>query len=344
MPASIGAASPSLSPDGNAAEFAYASTKSRVVACLDTSERSHKVIPHAAAIAQALQAPLTLLRVLEVAPKADVPPDPIEWDIRRRAAHDQIRRVASERGDESFHIDSIVIEGRPAEQICLWAHDHEVILIAVGTHGDSGATGWALGETARKLIDKVSGALLLVPSSVADARVIHYRRLLVPLDGSGRAESVLPLATRLAKAEDATLLLTHVIPVPELTEIGPLEAEDLKLREQVIRRNERVARQYLDRIRARIAEEGITVDVILRDGDVRNRLARLAVDEAVDLVVLSAHGHGGRADVSCGSVASYLVTHLAKPLLLVQPRSQPKNGQTVREENTNGRPPGRAAL
>ncbi|WP_370125858.1 universal stress protein [Sinorhizobium fredii] len=312
------------------------------MACLDTSWLSHKVIPHAVAIANALHASLTLLHVLEVAPTTDVPLDPFEWDVRRRAAHDYIKRLASERGDETFNIDTIVVEGQPAEQICLWARNQRAGLIAVGTHGDSGAVDWALGDTARKLVETCSGALLLVPSSASDTDVVHYRRLLVPLDGSSRAESVLPLATVLAKAQDAELLLTHIVPVPELTEIGPLEVEDIRLKDAVIRRNERVARQYLDCIRARLTEHGLAVNVILRDGDVRGSLSRLAVEEAADLVILSAHGRGGRADVSCGSIASFLVTHTATPLLIVRRGSG--SGSRASTEKTNGRPPGRAVL
>ncbi|RWM24642.1 universal stress protein [Mesorhizobium sp.] len=342
MPAS--AASANLSSNASGRDTHNAPGKvDRVVACLDKSRLSQKVIPYAAAIAQALHAHLTLLQVLEVTAKAGAPADPIEWGIGRREAHDHIDRLASEWDDGTFRIDTIVIEGQPAEQISLWARNQGASLIVVGTHGDSGLAGWSLGSTARSLVEKASGALLLVPSSVPDARAVHYRRLLVPLDGSRQAESILPLATRLAKAEQAKLLLTHVIPVPELTEIGPLEAEDIELREQVVRRNERVARQYLERIRAGIAEQDVSVDIILREGDVRNRLSHLAVDEAADLVVLSAHGRGGRPDVSCGSVAFHLMTHAAAPLLLVL-RPSPPEGGVVLNNKTRGGPPGRAAL
>jgi nucleotide-binding universal stress UspA family protein len=160
--------------------------------------------------------------------------------------------------------------------------------------------------------------VLLIPPSAPEARIVHYRRLLVPLDGSSRAESTLPLALRLAKAEGAELLLAHVVPVPELTEVGPLEAGDLELRGQLVRRNERVAHDYLDRIRARVVKGGISARaLVLCDGDVRSRLARAIVDEAVDLVVLSAQGRSGHSDVPFGSVAAYLIAHAVAPLLIM---------------------------
>jgi nucleotide-binding universal stress UspA family protein len=144
--------------------------------------------------------------------------------------------------------------------------------------------------------------------------------VLVPVDGSPRAENVLPLAKRIARAQGAELLLAHVIPVPELTEIGPLDAEDLELRERLVRRNERVAGEYLDRLRARLADSDVSVRaLVLRGGDPRNRLARLVLDEAVDLVVLSAHGRSARSDVPLGSVTAHLVAHAEAPLLILRP-------------------------
>ena len=116
----------------------------------------------------------------------------------------------------------------------------------------------ALSSTARKLVEAVPGSLLLVPADGdrRDGCAARYRRIMVPLDGSARAESVLPIATRLAKAHEAELLIAHVTPAPELTKVGPLTAQDLELEQRVIARNERVARSYLDQIRARLIRGG----------------------------------------------------------------------------------------
>ena len=88
--------------------------------------------------------------------------------------------------------------------------------------------------------------------------------------------------SRLAKAHDADLLIAHVTPAPELTKVGPLTAQDLELEQRVIARNERVARGYLDQIRARVSEAGVVArTVISRSGDARTRLARLVRGERV---------------------------------------------------------------
>jgi nucleotide-binding universal stress UspA family protein len=144
---------------------------------------------------------------------------------------------------------------------------------------------------------------------------------MVPLDGSARAESVLPIATRLAKTHKAELLIVHIIPAPELTKVGPLTAQDLELEQRVIARNERVARSYLDQIRARVSEAGVEARTIIsRSGDARTGLARLVRRERVDLVILSAYGRRGPRDIPCGNVAAHLLTHAMTPILVVRER------------------------
>lgn len=316
----------------------------RIVACLDRSELAQRVVPHALAIARALGVPITLLRVLEARPAGETRADPVEWDIRRHEARHSLERLAARLRDDAGSVEVEVVEGHVAEQICLWATNRAADLVVLGAHGEGRPTADGLGGTARNVLDRAPASVLLVPASVASGRVARYRRILVPVDGSSRAESVLPFAIRLAEAAQAELLLTYVVPVPELIEVGPLESDDLEMCERIVRRNERVAREYLNRIRARAARNGLRVRTFaLRDGDVRSRLARLVGDERVDLIVLSAHGHSGRADVPYGSVTAHLMTHSAVPLLVLQPHRVQATRVGAVADRTNLRLPDQSA-
>ncbi len=299
-------------------ERSPSTASSAVLAYVDTLESTQTLVPHARAIAKALNAPLTLLHVLELPVRSDGPADPLEWSLWRQEAHDRIKRIAGEGAARQPKLDIKIAEGRPVDQICRYLRELQAVAVVVGTNADENAAGYALGDTARKLIDRCRSSLLLIPPVIAQASAVHYQRILVPLDGSRNAESVLPLAMRLAKAADSELILAHIIPAPELTETGPLEADDHRLRQQVSERNERVAKKYLDQVRSRLACSGFAVrSVVLRDGDVRSSLLQLLDDEPVDLLVMSAHGHGNRPDVACGSVADYMTSHVRIPLLLV---------------------------
>lgn len=296
----------------------------RVMACLDGSELGERSIPHAIAIANALGVPVTLLRVLERAAADKAPADPIQWELQRREARDYMDRLAANFSAADARIDSELIDGSAAEEICRWSEDRDVDLTVATTHGGGGVSPWALASTVRKLLDRAPGSLLVVPSRGAASTegVARYRRLLLPLDGSSQAETALPIVKRIALAQSAELVIAHVVPTPQLTQIGPLNAEDIELTERLRRRNERVARTYLDRLRDRLEDDGVDVRVLLLyGGDVAARIASLAQTEQVDLLVLAAHGQNARANLPCGSVTSELLARSSVPLLVVRARA-----------------------
>lgn len=310
----------------------------RIVACLDRSRLSQRVAQHALAIASALGTPVTLLQVLEAGPAGATRADPLEWDIRRYEARCSLEPLAAGLCDEAGCVDAEIVEGHAAEQICLWAADHAAGLVVVGAHGEGRLTDDGLGNTARNVLDRTPGSVLLVPAadnSAAAGQDVRYRRLLVPVDGSSRAESVLPYAIRVAEAAQAELLIACAIPVPELIESGPLEPDDIEMRERVVHRNERVAEEYLSRLRGYVALKGLRARTMtLRDDDVRSCLARFIAEENVDLVILSAHGHSGRTDAPYGSVTAHLIAHTPVPLLIV--RNHPAAAQHGENANPAG--------
>jgi nucleotide-binding universal stress UspA family protein len=297
----------------------------RIAACLDGSGFGERSLPHALALASALGAPLTLLRVLEQIPAESGLTDPLAWEFRRKEARDYLAREMALAGNA--HPDAAVecklIEGKAAEEICRFGADHEVDLTVATTHGRGGPSAWTLASTSRKLLDRVPGSLLIVPIQEEPIpEPVRYRRILVPLDGSPQAETALPLATRIARSHGGEILLSHVVPVPELTEIGPLDAEDIELVDHVRRRNERVASVYLDRVRSRLSEGPSSVRaLILQDGDISARLSHAAATERADLVVLAAHGRGPQRGRPCGGVTAELIARLVIPILIVRPHA-----------------------
>ena len=289
----------------------------RIAACIDGSQFSGDVVSHALHIASALNAELTLLRVIE-APTA-VPLDPVAWELRVREARDAVEMLAAEHRSIDRVIATEVTEGDPVEQICQRVRRYDIDLTVIATHGGRGVTEWGMGSTARKLLDRVPGSLLVVPANRLGGGVPVYRTVLVPLDGSSYAESVLQLAETIAHGDGGRIVLAHVVPFPELTEAAPIEAEGRELCDRLVRRNRRVAEEYLAAVRARLSGD-VEIHMEFHDADTRAGLASIIVAERPDIVVLSAHGHGRRWDVPFGSVTGYLLNHADVPLLIVRAR------------------------
>ena len=294
--------------------------------CLDRSAVGDRVMPHAVAVAKAFGARVTVLHALE--PPHDgptaVPIDPLDWELQRTEARGHLEAVRSEHGAGDLHVGGEVLEGHPAEEIRDWVSSHDVDLTVLASHGTSGWTEWRLASTARKLLEGISGSVLLVPAwSVQEplGRVVTYDRIMVLLDGSPRAESALPAASMVARTHNSELLLLHVVAAPERSCPRPL-GEEHDLDRRLIDRNARAAQSYLQGVRRRVAANGGRVrTLVTTSADVRGEIMRRIAEDHVDLVVLSGHGHGGRAEISFGSVASFLLEHATVPLLVMRDRT-----------------------
>lgn len=307
----------------------------KIVVCVDESASSPKVIPYAQAVADALGAEVMLIRVIETQQSASVPFDPVEWDIRRRRAHLHISRLASKHACQGRTIATRILEGRFAEQVCACVSGRPDDITALCRKG--GEAKGHVSATLHHILASGPGSILLVPETVAETRVAKFARVFVPLDGSSRAESSVPVAMKIARAQGAEIVLVHATPEPVLTHAGPLEPEDIALRDRLRRRNERVVREYLEGVRARIRANGLTVCTrVLKGGDVRRLLSEAIAADRDTLVVMTSHGVSGHGDVPSGDVAGFLLTRSAAPVLMIETQRDRANTHIFSEAESKG--------
>jgi len=307
----------------------------KIVVCVDESDSSSKVIPRAQAVANALGAEVMLVHVIEPQGAVSAPFDPVEWDIRRRKARLHVSRLASEHATDGQTIASKVLEGRLAEHICACVSGRPEDIIALCRR--DGDARWHVGSTLHRILESGPGSILLVPENVAETKIARFARVFVPLDGSSRAESSVPVAMKIAQAQGAEIVLIHATPEPVLTHAGPLEPEDIALRDRLQRRNERVAHEYLERIRARINANGLAVrTLILKGGDVRRLLADAMTAESEALLLMTSHGVSGHGDVPSGDIASFMLTRSAVPILMIKRPREKDNKHIFSEAESKG--------
>ena len=144
-----------------------------------------------------------------------------------------------------------------------------------------------------------------------------FKKLLVPLDGSKRAEVILPHVVDLARRSGASqvLLLQVVEPVPATIYMSdPVPPLDPK----VIDRVYKDARKYLERLQSRLRNKGIRAHVHVSLGPVVATIVDLALREKVDLIALASHGRSGLPAFFYGSVAAGVLHRTDRPLLIVR--------------------------
>jgi nucleotide-binding universal stress UspA family protein len=288
---------------------------------LDGSSLAECVLPHGLAIAQTLGARATVLQVVEqVEPDGRTRAiDPLEWHYSEAEAGAYLQGVVERIGLAGVSATPVLLQGDPAERVIDHAQAEHVDLILLSSHGRSGLSGWNVSSVVQKILARAHVSILLVPAyhpMTAEVAALRYERVLVPLDGSQRAECVLPLVGALAALHGARILLAHVVRKPELPRRAPPSREDQELADALTERNRLEASQYLEDLRARLS---LPAEVrLLVEEHVAGTLQQLAVDEKVDLVLLSAHGYSGGTRWPYGSLPSSFIMYGNKPLLIVQ--------------------------
>jgi nucleotide-binding universal stress UspA family protein len=143
-----------------------------------------------------------------------------------------------------------------------------------------------------------------------------FSRLLVPLDGSPRAESALGAAVYFAKALGASVMLLHVI-----EENAPAERHS----ERHLR-GEPEAASYLDKIKAKLEAAGLAGDAIGLHvheeitGDVVRGIAEHAHELAADLIMMCTHGGADLRRVLWGAIAQQVAAVNTTPVFFVPPQ------------------------
>ncbi|MEZ4644456.1 MAG: universal stress protein [Chloroflexota bacterium] len=142
-----------------------------------------------------------------------------------------------------------------------------------------------------------------------------YKKILVPMDGSARAEAILPHVEGLAACTGATLLLLHIID-PPLTLVSPYDVMP-SLSMEDLQEQKRQVESYLETVKA-FAGQRITTQCLTEYGAVVTTIIEIAVRENVDLIAMASHGRTGLSRVFYGSVAAGILHQVDRPLLLVR--------------------------
>ncbi len=148
------------------------------------------------------------------------------------------------------------------------------------------------------------------------------KKILVPLDGSKLAESVLPYAEEFAQKLNAEVDLISVTNRVQ----GYWPFEDLnrphqtRLAPQATCTMEEHAANYLDTAAKSLEEKGIKVVKEVICGKTAQEIVFYANDNHSDLIIISTHGRGGLSKLTHGSITEKVIKQSRVPVVLIRPQ------------------------
>ena len=144
-----------------------------------------------------------------------------------------------------------------------------------------------------------------------------FKKILIPLDGSARAEAALPLAQDLAECYGAQMILFHAnTPLPAQYYAPAMFSMVAEL-EQTSRKE---SDAYIRRVADHLTNRGLQVTTELSDDfTAAGAILDYVEHNGVDLIAMSTHGRTGLGRWLMGSVADKVVHGATVPVLLVRP-------------------------
>src|SRR5262245_4739149 len=134
-------------------------------------------------------------------------------------------------------------------------------------------------------------------------------RIVIPLDGSATAESVLPQVRRLLADGDEVILVRAEPPVPSDAAAFTLPAEL------------EAATEYLAGVQERLRGQGVRARVVARAGEAADVVLETVRASRAGLIAMATHGRSGIARILLGSTAERILREAPVPVFLVRPYS-----------------------
>jgi nucleotide-binding universal stress UspA family protein len=237
------------------------------------------------------------------------------------AAHDYLERLIAAQPTSAATLTQVVLEGEGdvAHAIVEAAATAPADLIVLSTHGYSGVTRWVLGSVAERVLHQAPCPVCVVRAAAVP------RRVLIPLDGSAVAETVLAPALALAAQLDDTVTLLRAVPMVSTSEVRRLNALEPNLGARLQEELCADAAHYLRRVAATHARPQTRLDTHVLIGPAAHTILQYAEQKNYDLIAMATHGRTGLQRWTYGSVTEKVLRSASCSMLVVRPKTSALN-------------------
>jgi nucleotide-binding universal stress UspA family protein len=146
-----------------------------------------------------------------------------------------------------------------------------------------------------------------------------YRKILVPMDGSGFSEVSIKHAKTLALGCSAKeiVLLGVVAPIPDSAWVAPDE------RAEAAKKAESWITDYLSKVAEGLKKDNVSTKAVIVKGDPASEILDYAKNhDDIDLIIMATHGDSGVVRWLVGSVSERVVLHSTVPVMSIPPKSR----------------------
>jgi nucleotide-binding universal stress UspA family protein len=298
---------------------------SKILIPLDGSKTAEKVLPYARYLAGRLKIPIDFLAVIDAAEMATQVSaenarllDAMVPEATSSSEH-YLRGIADTFAGGT--VKCAVEKGRVEDVIIEKGEMSKGILISMATHGRSGLNRFLLGSIAEKVLRGTTNALLLVRATeqAKSTGEVPLKSIIVPLDGSVLAESLLPMVADMAKKLDLGIELFRAYHVPYNVYAGDDDSYAVINYDELIAGVRDEANEYLETKVAELKKLGVAkVSAVTKEGFAGDEIIAIGRKTPDSLIAMCSHGRSGVQRWMLGSVAETVVRHSGDPVLITR--------------------------
>jgi nucleotide-binding universal stress UspA family protein len=145
-----------------------------------------------------------------------------------------------------------------------------------------------------------------------------YKKILVPLDGSKRAEAVLSHVEEMAYRYHAEIIFLRVEELHVMLEWD--EVVDLAKCHEKFDTRKKASESYLAQLKKEFRKKGVQTQARVVYGPVVKSILTAAEEMDVDIIVMASHGLSGLPRTFYGSVSAGVLQKIDRPLLIIRTR------------------------
>ncbi len=292
----------------------------RILCATDFSDFSNHAIPYGIALAKEFKAKLFLCHVIDLSSAAIYGEAVLALEEQQKRMEKYAREeMAKLMSKESIVWEPLITVGSAAHEIARLAGDKKIDITVAASHGRAGLKRLILGSVTERLMRTLPCPLLVVRSPergfVAPAdQAITLRNILVGCDFSRDSSLALEYALSFAQEFQAGLHLVHVIQ-PSVYEYAGRPGDQEPAAKQDL------AGDLKEKLSNMVPEEARTwckPVINLLAGQPHEEIAKYALVNNVDLIVLGVRGHGLVETLFIGSTTDRVMRRAECPVLSVQ--------------------------
>jgi len=304
---------------------------SKILVPLDGSDIAECVLPYVEAVAKGKNK-LDVMFLYVIQP-LDTPLTKHEFraqiESEAKAAAENYLNELIEKLTYNETVRSEVIIGEIAESIVDYAAQNEIDVIIMATHGRSGIKRWVYGSVSDKVLHESNVPIWLIRADIPplfSQEKAQKINILVPLDGSELAESVLDHIKKLANQlgeETVDIVLTRVCELfsNPSAHPPPMAMNWEEHLEYETNRCKDICQTYLSKVEEDIRQNGLNVRSEVLVGNPADAIIDFANKNAVNTIVMSTHGRTGIGRWALGSIADKILKGASCPIFLVRSKS-----------------------